>query len=62
MMLSLFLPLPLFLLSSTGAASEGFPVPRLAFASSAAAVTEAWDCCITLNSLTTEGASTRAFE
>ena len=47
-----FLPLPL-LLSTTGAARAGFPVPRLAFAFSAAAETEVCDCCITLNSFTT---------
>src|SRR6266700_785461 len=61
-MLSLFFPLPLVLFSNTGAGSEGFPVPRLALASSAAVVAEAWDCCITLNSLTTAGASTRSFK
>ena len=47
-----FLPLPL-LLSKTGAARVGFPVPRLAFALSAVTETEVCDCCITLNSFTT---------
>lgn len=53
MMLSLFFPLLLCLVSITGAGSEGLPEPRFALASSVAAVTDAWDCWITLNSLTT---------
>ena len=52
--LSLFLPLRLPLLSMTGAGSVGLPVPLPALVSSAAAATLAWDCCMTLNNLTTK--------
>ena len=51
--LPIMLSLPLPHLLSTGATRVGFPVPRLAFALSAAAETEVCDCCITLNSFTT---------
>lgn len=52
--LSFFFPFFVFASFITGAGSVGLPLPLAALVSSAATVADACDCCMTLNSLTTD--------